>query len=115
MMGNVPFISTLCHKHGEAGRSGHRLALDHTGEHIKTSHNNCILIEHDGSGFAYIVLVSGAFQGRKVRPDGVLSLGYHGTNCSEKNSVRPIMLDQSFIVIGAVCRRPSLDYKICIF
>ena len=92
MMRYAPFISALGDKHGEARWTRHRLAIYHPGKRVKTSDFDRVIVDYDCAPFVNRVFVAGSFCGREIRYDRLSALGHNGTDGSEKNCIRTIVL-----------------------
>jgi len=58
MMSDMPFAAALSNKHGEAARTGYRLAITHSGKLVKPGKYYSVLTDHDCVPFADRVLVA---------------------------------------------------------
>ena len=99
MMRYAPFTSALGNKHGEARWTRYRLALYHPGKRVKAGDDDSVIVDYDCAPFINRILVAGSFCGREISYDCLSSLGYNGTDSSEKNCIRPIVLGDGLWII----------------
>ena len=91
-MSDVPFTVSFGDKHGEARWSRYRLSILHAGKRVIAGDDDSVIAKHDGMPFLDRVLVAAVFYKREIFSDGLCSYGYHGTNGSEQDCIRPIIL-----------------------
>ena len=103
MMRYAPFTSALGNKHGEARWTRYRFAVHHPGERVKAGDLNRVIVDCDCATFVNGVFVAGSFYGRKIGYDRLSPLGNNGTDSSEKDRIRTIVLGDSLRIIAVIC------------
>ena len=103
MMRYAPFTSALGDKHGEARWARYRLALYHTSKRVKAGDYDSVIIDFYCAPFVNRILVAGSFCGREILYDRLSPLGDNGTDSSEKNCIRTIVLGDGLWIIGVKC------------
>jgi hypothetical protein len=111
-MRNAPFTIALREEHGEARRSGHRLAILHSGKFIEPGNDDGVVAKHNGPPFTDGIRVT---TGRsKIFGDGLRPLRDNGTYRAEQDRVGRVEFYQRIAVIGAIGCRPFVDEPVCI-
>jgi len=103
MMRYAPYTSALGDKHGEARWTRYRLALHDPGKRVKAGDFDSLIVDYDCAPFVNRVFVAGSFCGREISYDRLSSLGYNGTDSSEKNRIRTIVLGDGLWIVATIC------------
>jgi hypothetical protein len=103
VMRYAPFTSALGDKHGEARWSRYCLAVYHSSKRVKAGNFDGAIVDYDCTPFINRILVAGSFCRREISYDRLSPLGNNGTDSSEKNRIRAIVLGDSLWIVAAIC------------
>src|SRR6266568_7061027 len=115
MMRYAPFASAPRDKHGEARWGRYLFALYHPGKRVKAGDFDGVIVDCDCASFVDRVFIAGSFYGRKIGYDRLSPLGDNGTDSSEKNRIRTIVLGNGLWFISVQRGGPTVDRRIGVF
>ena len=104
MMRYAPSFPRLVTSMVKRDGPGTGLPSHHPGKRVKAGDDDSVVVDYDCAPFVNRVLVAGSFCGREISYDCLSPFGNNGTDSSEKNCIRTIVLGDGLWIIGAKCR-----------